>query len=243
MSLPQKGPQLRAIPGWPGYFATGDGDIFSTRNHGRHYGKSKKLKRLRPSPDKNGYLGLTLCKDKKRHDCQVHLLILLTFNGPRPVGLQARHLNGQNQDNRACNLKWGTQSENSNDKRIHGTMPYGDKHPNAKLNAQQIEQLRLEAKEGRPLNKLARDFGLGESTVGRIVHGTTHPLTTGPRLGRIIRVGEKHHLTSLTEKQVIALRKEREEQHTSYPKLAKKYTVSSETVRRIILRKTWAHVR
>lgn len=50
-----------------------------------------------------------------RADRTVHSLVLETFVGPRPPGMEARHVNDDPTDNRLENLCWGTRSENSHD--------------------------------------------------------------------------------------------------------------------------------
>ena len=42
----------------------------------------------------------------------VHHAVLLAWVSPRPEGYEADHLNGNNTDNRLCNLQWVTPSEN-----------------------------------------------------------------------------------------------------------------------------------
>ncbi len=42
----------------------------------------------------------------------VHHAVLLAWVGPCPEGYQCDHLNGNNVDNRLCNLQWVTPSEN-----------------------------------------------------------------------------------------------------------------------------------
>ncbi len=51
----------------------------------------------------------------------VHVLVAETFHGPRPDGQLIRHRNGDNQDNRPSNLRYGNQSENQHDAVAHGT--------------------------------------------------------------------------------------------------------------------------
>ncbi len=50
----------------------------------------------------------------------VHSLVALAFHGPRPEGLEVRHLNGDPTDNRPENLRYGTHAENMQDKVAHG---------------------------------------------------------------------------------------------------------------------------
>lgn len=53
-------------------------------------------------------------------------LVLEAFVEPRPDRQVVRHLNGNAQDDRLCNLAWGTQSENILDKIKHGTNNFND---------------------------------------------------------------------------------------------------------------------
>lgn len=51
----------------------------------------------------------------------VHELVAKAFLGPRPVGAEVRHLDGNSGDSTALNLGWGTHSENQFDQVEHGT--------------------------------------------------------------------------------------------------------------------------
>ena len=57
---------------------------------------------------------------------KVASLVAQTFHGPKPAGLVVRHRNGDNSDDSAGNLLYGTQSQNILDSVQHGT------HPNAR---------------------------------------------------------------------------------------------------------------
>lgn len=51
----------------------------------------------------------------------VHVMVLETFDKPRPPGLECRHLNGNNRDNRwPENICWGTHGDNMRDRARHG---------------------------------------------------------------------------------------------------------------------------
>lgn len=59
----------------------------------------------------------------RRNIYYVHRLVLITFVGPCPDGMECRHLDGNPSNNRVDNLRWGTKIENSNDRWYHDTMP------------------------------------------------------------------------------------------------------------------------
>lgn len=52
----------------------------------------------------NGYLQVTLRKNKISKTARINRFVLLTFVGPCPFGMECRHLNGIKTDNRLCNL-------------------------------------------------------------------------------------------------------------------------------------------
>ena len=54
----------------------------------------------------------------------VHSIVAAAFIGPRPDGMETRHLNGDPSDNRPENLAYGTRSEKAEDSKRHGTHFY-----------------------------------------------------------------------------------------------------------------------
>jgi len=64
-----------------------------------------------------------------RRSVFAHVVVLEAFDGSRPEGYQASHLNGDRCDNRIANLAWETPVQNNRRKALHGTQPAGDKHP------------------------------------------------------------------------------------------------------------------
>jgi hypothetical protein len=88
-------------------------------------------KRLVNSVDNGeGYLQVPLpARGNRNIKRYVHRLVAIAFL-PNPNGYpQVRHHDGDNGNNCASNLRWGTQAQNEADKKRHGTVTRGDIHP------------------------------------------------------------------------------------------------------------------
>lgn len=153
------------IPELDRYFAAPDGSIYSTR--------WRQAKRLRASPAGRGYLKVSLRVGDAYVTMYVHYLVLRTFVGPCPEGMEARHLNGNMLDNRLDNLAWGTPAENLEDRRRHGTFPIGTGNPSAKLDDDKVREIRRMVAAGRPHTAIARQFGVAQSQIWLIKTGQT----------------------------------------------------------------------
>lgn len=105
----------RRVPGWRGYQVSDLGAVRSVPRvlaSGRAHGGGP----LAPAPDRDGYLTVTLSDGAQRWQAPVHVLVLLAFRGTCPAGLERLHGNGDRQDNRLVNLRYGTDLENARDK-------------------------------------------------------------------------------------------------------------------------------
>lgn len=90
---------IRAIPGYPGYYATIEGDILKKRG--------KSFFKLTPSKVHNGYYTVKII-----HRIKVHRLMALTFiPNPNKYPIVC-HKDNNPTNNRVENLYWGTQKEN-----------------------------------------------------------------------------------------------------------------------------------
>ena len=124
---------------------------------------------LKPQKHTAGYARVDLCKDGIIVHCFIHRLVLAAFHGPCPDGHIGCHLNGDDTNNHADNLKWGTPSENEAHKRLHGTQATCEKHPHAKLtNIQALTIYRSQL----PTRVLAEQYGLSQRTVQSIRRGS-----------------------------------------------------------------------
>jgi len=116
-----EGPERwRAVPGYEGRYEVSDfGRIRSLLVNG----PGLRGRILRPFRDRRGRLTVTLCRDGRGKSLMIHRLVAEAFIGPRPDGMETRHLNDQAWDNRLVNLAYGTSSENKRDAVRNGRHP------------------------------------------------------------------------------------------------------------------------
>lgn len=76
----------------------------------------------KPAPNGWGYLSLPLSDAHLvRTTERVHALVMLTFIGPRPDGMERLHRDGDQTNNALVNLVYGTSGQNRLDTVRHGT--------------------------------------------------------------------------------------------------------------------------
>lgn len=124
------------------------------------------------------YLAVDLCKrdkdgNRKVKKYRVHHLVLLTFIGPRPKGMDGLHKDGNPENNRKKNLYWGTPKQNADDSARHGTRLKGEDRPAAKLTEEKIQKIRrLYATREYSFADLAKRYKVDNALISRIVKGT-----------------------------------------------------------------------
>lgn len=156
---------LDPIPGHPGYLACRLGAVFSLNN------RSRRLRGTAIPLDydigKNGYFRVTMYVGGRRIKRLVHHLILETYTGPRPVGMECLHGPGGQSDNSAGNLRWGTRRENHDDTISAGSHK-GERNSSAKLDPIDIPIIRTM----KP-SEAARKYGITRQSAWRIIHRLT----------------------------------------------------------------------
>lgn len=240
---------LRSIPGYEGYLASEDGRIFSILRRG-----DKPPIELSTRPDDKGYPQVTLTNVcGKRSTCRkVHILVCLTFHGPRPSPEhQALHGDNDPTNPAESNLHWGLPTENMADRRAAGTLA-GERSGRAKLTDVRVLEVRAHLAAGERTSDVARAYDVHPNNVKAIGekrlwgHLPTpeggHPaVTPAPVHERAPALGEAHGLAKLTAPQVIEIRAHLAagEQMTD---IARYYNVNPKAVLNIRSGATWSHL-
>lgn len=121
---------------------------------------------LRPGSKPSGHLSVYLPEGSR----DVHALVLRAFVGPRPMGLEARHLDGNEKNNRISNLEYATLTRNSQDKKWHK----GASNHTLKLKPADILDIKRRLGLRETGRALAREFKVNETTISCIKLGKIH---------------------------------------------------------------------
>ena len=109
----------RDVSGYEGrYLVSNTGQVASVRYVSSRDETTTRLLKLRPG--KKGHLRVALCKEGKCLDFRVHVLVLEAFVGPRPTNKHGLHKDDNKNNNRVDNLRWGSYSDNMNDRVVNG---------------------------------------------------------------------------------------------------------------------------
>ena len=150
----------RRVPGWPDYEVSNLGRV---RRH--------VVKVLTSWASKDRYPSVCLPRGQRRY---IHRIVLEAFVGKAGEGQEARHLDGNRGNARLDNLKWGSRHQNMADRVSHGTSNRGERSGAAKLTNAQVADIRARyVKRKVPQRVLAREYGVGLTTINQIIHART----------------------------------------------------------------------
>lgn len=159
---------MKQIPRFPNYSITEDGRVWSNR-YRRWLKPQKRGKHVRLYVEL-GY----------RNKCAIHRLVLETYVGPCPEGMECRHIDGNPFDNRLGKLKWGTRSENCQDALRHGTCcakeRCGEKSPASKLSDEDRRLIIYQYATGLfTQRELGMLYAVHQAAIQRLVTGKCWP--------------------------------------------------------------------
>lgn len=167
--------QWKAVVGYEGRYEVSDfGRVRSLAHTGNaKHGSFRTVagKVLSLLNRKGGYTGVTLHKDNVQKSRPVHILVADSFIGGRVEGSIVLHWNDIPSDNRVENLRYGTQKDNCYDKERNGNKIMGERHVLAKLNANDVIEIRRIYADGEETQKaLAEKFGVCSTKIFQIIH-------------------------------------------------------------------------
>lgn len=146
---------FKQIKDFPGYKVYSDGKVWSYRRG----------KFLAANLDKNGYKRVQLYCEGRFKTIRIRRLLLETFVGPCPGGMEGLHKNDIKADNRLENLYWGTHSQNIREAFKNS------KRTNTKLTVSKVKEIKKHLTENSSFNsrrKLARQYNVSKDVVRKI---------------------------------------------------------------------------
>jgi hypothetical protein len=147
----------------------------SDRGRIRSFYRSKRGRLMHPGLRGNqkdsGYWCVDLRRDGQLLRCRINRLVLTAFRGTPPTpSHEAAHLDGNSRNNDLHNLAWLTPRENNLQKRLHGTMSRGSRHPHAKMTEKSVAALRADyAAGGLTQAQVGARYGIRQAEAGKII--------------------------------------------------------------------------
>lgn len=168
------------VSGFVGYRVGSDGSIWSRWKTGCTVRIGKEWRQLNGSITKYGYTRISLVHPIRKN-FYLHRLVLLTFVGPCPDGMEACHNDGNPANNSLGNLRWDTVKSNIHDAIKHGTFIRGERVASAILTKKEVLAIRLKYSPGKiSMRTLGEKYGVSYATIRHIVAGRTWKHVSGP---------------------------------------------------------------
>lgn len=165
-------PEIRPIPGKRGYAVSACGRVYSYwKNNAPHKPEiTNKPQELSPACQAGRYFSITLSADgQSKIPVGVHRLVLMAWQRAPNHKEQARHLDGNPQNNRIENLCWGTAKDNAADRERHGNTMRGAKNGNRKIDAETAKKIYLDVWRGKETqDEIAQKYGVSQATCSDI---------------------------------------------------------------------------
>lgn len=169
------------VVGFPGYEVSDSGQIRSRlKSQGNRSGKNNGILQGSTVMQKNGspksnVVGLR--KLGRIYHRPRHRIILESFIGPCPDGMEACHNDGNPLNNILENLRWDTHSSNMKDCVKHGTNNLknskGEKNLNSKLTASNILRIRAADRIYGYVTSLSKELNVSRSAIKDVLCGKT----------------------------------------------------------------------
>ena len=181
----------KPVPGYDGYDVSDRGRVrsyyaYNGKGHGWDVVDAPQ-RILSPSPDPQGYPGVSLCADGDKRRFRIASLVMLAFVGPRPDGLEVCHRDNNPGHNHIGNLRYDTHKGNYDD------MPDETRYARGSpllTDEQAVEIRRRYAAGGVTHDELGADHGVSATTICHLCRGMSYPHLGGPRTERRLSTGQ-----------------------------------------------------
>lgn len=171
ITKPPLPPGFNNVPGFDCYCVSKTGIVLTCRAYYQSgYGLWRQPKIVTSSAH---YRIVAMRKKGKWYWRKIHRVVLETYVGPCPSGMQGCHNNGIRKDNNLSNLRWDTSKSNAFDRSRHGHTRIGDLNFNSKLNAEKVRTIRKLKASGKSFSHIARVYKVAVPTICSVVHGRT----------------------------------------------------------------------
>lgn len=128
------------------------------------------------------YLKISIRIDGKKKQRFVHCLVLEAFRGPCPKGMECCHWDGNKQNNRLSNIRWGTKMSNIEDSYRLNAFPRGEDAENSKLTDESVGKILSEYAQGNITQTvLAVKNNVSQVLISMILLGKIWTHVDGPR--------------------------------------------------------------
>lgn len=156
--------------------------LYQISNYGRvksfpRNGTINKIKILKPSLAKGGYLRISLNKKDKGEYFQIHRLVAQAFISNPQNKPHVNHRFGVKFDCYFENLEWSTIAENNKHAYDTGLKKSGERHVNSKLTNEDVKFIRehyIPRSKEYGEKALAEKFNVTILTIGRVIHRKTY---------------------------------------------------------------------
>lgn len=123
-------------------------------------------------------VNMTIYVNRARKTMRLHNLMLVTFVGPRPDGMEGCHNDGNPLNNVPANLRWDTHQANMLDMYRHGTksnppLHRGESHPNATIPDSDVAKIRATPYYRGLFSDLAKKHRISLNSISRIYNGAS----------------------------------------------------------------------
>lgn len=163
--------EWRDVVGYEGVYSVSS---FGRIRRDKAYHNTFVGKILAARKDRDGYLGVQLCKNNKAVSRKVHRLVLEAFIGPQPSVIQVNHKNGIKDNNNLSNLEYTNQYGNMRHAALLRLTAIGDRNGMAKLTWDIVNSIRTDYSYGFYKQKdLAEKYNITFQQIHMIVNNKT----------------------------------------------------------------------